>query len=383
MKILKRDYKHYNEAALIDEMKEIDWTTKLPDSEDINLIFVSFYSTLSNIADKHIPLKQLNKSEILNRSKPWVTLPAIRISIKIKSKFYKKYLKHRSPFYHSKYEIYRNKINHLLRISKKKYHNEYFHHHNNNIKKIWKGIKEIISPKAMNNHLPTKINKNGTELTADSKSIANAFNDYFANIGSNLASSIPSANGSSLSYFDQTNSNTLFLLPTTCQEIEDIISNLKSNKANGPYSIPTKIIKLLKAVLSKPLEILFNLPFASGVVPDKFKIASVIPIYKKSSHNNLSNYRPISLLSIFNILLKKLMAKRLTNFIEKHELIYSKQFGFRRNHSAVQAVLSITNKIQTAIDAHEYSCGMFLDFSKAFDTINHKVLISKLEKLWY
>ena len=118
MKILKRDYKRYNEAALIDEMKEIDWTTKLPDSEDINLIFDSFYSTVSNIVDKHIPLKQLNKSEILNRLKPWVT-PAIRISIKIKNKLYKKYLKHQSSFYHSKYKIYRNKINHLLRISKK------------------------------------------------------------------------------------------------------------------------------------------------------------------------------------------------------------------------------------------------------------------------
>ena len=73
------------------------------------------------------------------------------------------------------------------------------------------------------------------------------------------------------------------------------------------------------------------------------------------------------------------MAKRLTNFIEKHELIYSKQFGFRRNHSTVQAVLSITDKIQTAIDAQEDSCGIFLDFSKAFYTINHKILISKLE----
>ena len=118
---------------------------------------------------------------------------------------------------------------------------------------------------------------------------------------------------------------------------------------------------------------------ASGVVPDKFKIDSVIPIYKKSSHNNLGNYRPISLLSIFNILLEKLMAKRLTNFIEKHELIYSKQFGFRRNHSTVQAVLSITDKLQTAIDVQEDSCGIFLDFSKAFYTINHKILISKLE----
>ena len=104
-------------------------------------------------------------------------------------------------------------------------------------------------------------------------------------------------------------------------------------------------------IFDKPLEILFDLSYASGVVPDKFKIASVIPIYKKSSHNNFSNYRPISLSSIFNILLEKLMAKRLKNFIEKHELIYSKQSAFHLNHFT-------TDKIQTAKDAHEYSCGI-------------------------
>ena len=376
-KAYKRDYKHYDEEAFLEEMKNIDWTKRLPESEDINQMFDTFYSTVSSIVDKHIPLKQLSKSESLNKSKPWIT-SALRESIKIKNKLYKKYLKHRSSFYHSKYKIYRNKINHLLRISKKQYYHEYFYHNNENVKKIWKGIKEIISHKSLNNNLPSKINKNGTELT-DNKSIANAFNDFFANIGSDLASKIPKINGSPHSYLGQPNSSTFFLFPTSCREIEDIISGLKSNKANGPYSIPTKIIKLLKNILSKPLEILYNSSFARGVVPDKFKIARVIPIYKKASHNDLSNYRPISLLSIFNILLEKLMAKRLTDFIEKHEIIYNKQFGFRHKHSTIQAVLSITDKIQSAIDAREYSCGIFLDFSKAFDTINHKILISKLE----
>ena len=172
----------------------------------------------------------------------------------------------------------------------------------------------------MSNHLPSKITKNNIEIT-DSKSIANAFNEFFANIGNNLASAIPSVAGSPYSYLDPSNPHCFYLFPTTQQEIEDVISNLNSNKANGPYSIPTKIIKLLKGVLAQPLEILLNLSFATGVVPDKFKIASVIPIYKGGTRKNLSNYRPISLLSIFNILLENLMAKRLTSFIHKHNLI--------------------------------------------------------------
>ena len=94
---------------------------------------------------------------------------------------------------------------------------------------------------------------------------------------------------------------------------------------------------------------------------------------------SLNNYRPISLLSIFNKLLEKLVFNRLSNYLEKRQLIFSKQFGFRSHHSTVHGVLSIIDKVQKAIEDREYSCGIFLDFSKAFDTVNHKILPTKLE----
>jgi hypothetical protein len=106
---------------------------------------------------------------------------------------------------------------------------------------------------------------------------------------------------------------------------------------------------------------------STGVVPDKFKVASVIPIYKKGSHIILTNYRPISLLSIFNQLLEKIIYKRLISFIEKHNILYKKQFGFRSKHSTIQAILSTIDKVQGAIEDGKYSCGIFLDLSKAFD----------------
>ena len=209
--------------------------------------------------------------------------------------------------------------------------------------------------------------------------IADAFNNCFANIGKDLACSIPNVEMSPLEYLKIPLCNSFFIFPTTAEEIETEITKLKSSKAAAPFSIPVFILKILKTVISKPLEVLFNASFETGIVPDSFKLANVIPVYKKGSQTSLSNYRPISLLSVFDKLLEKLMCNRLVNFLEKKKIIFDNQFGFRSKHSTGHAILSIVDKIQRAIDERDFSCGIFLDFSKAFDIINHEILLKKLE----
>ena len=113
-------------------------------------------------------------------------------------------------------------------------------------------------------------------------------------------------------------------------------------------------------------------------MPDNFKLANVIPVFNKGSQTCLSNYRPISLLSVFNKLLEKLVCNRLVDYLEKKKVFFENQFGFRAKHSTGHAVLSIVDKIQRAIDERDFSCGIFLDFSKAFDTINHEILLNKI-----
>ena len=227
--------------------------------------------------------------------------------------------------------------------------------------------------------MPTRIVTDKSILT-DAKHIANAFNDFFSSVGNQLASSIPAVAKSPFDYLLSAPPSSFCLFPVTQSEIEDEISNLNHNKSTGPFSVPTALLKLTKTCLSKPLEILFYLSFSHGKVPSKFKIARVIPVYKKGSTSLVSNYRPISLLSIFNRLPEKLMYNRLISYFNKINVLSDNQIGFRKNHSTFHALILIVDKIQRAMEEGNYSCGIFIYLSKAFDTVNHNILLGKLER---
>jgi hypothetical protein len=154
---------------------------KLGFNPSLSTLFDIFYTKLSDIIDKHIPVKQLSKRELKIQSKPWIST-AIRKSIQVKNEFYKKYLKTKSPYYHSKFKFYRNKLNHLLRISKRNYYSDYFNKNTNNGKLIWKGIKQIIRVNPKTYQTPVKIMDNNREIT-DKNEIANILCGYFSNIG--------------------------------------------------------------------------------------------------------------------------------------------------------------------------------------------------------
>ena len=176
-----------------------------------------------------------------------------------------------------------------------------------------------------------------------------------------------------LEYLKNPSCKHFYLFPVTPVETENEISDLKSEKANGPYSIPVNILKILKSVISAPLATLFNTSLSTGNVPSKFKVPNAIPIHKKGSHTDLCNYRAISLLSTFNKLLEKIVAGRLLKFLEKEKMLFPGQFGFRSHHFTDFAILSIIDKVQQAIDQGDLSCGIFPDLSKAFDTVDHSM----------
>ena len=137
----------------------------------------------------------------------------------------------------------------------------------------------------------------------------------------------------------------------------------------------------MKNDISKQLTEIFNLSFSTGSFPSSLKVAKVIPVHKKDSKLLHPNYRPISLLSNIDKIIEKLMHKRLIMFLEQHKILFSQQFGFRQNLSTNYALISLTKTIRKALDDGDYACGIFVDLKKAFDTVDHNILIQKLT-LW-
>ena len=158
-----------------------------------------------------------------------------------------------------------------------------------------------------------------------------------------------------------------------------MVANLYSSKSIGPHSVPINIFKIVKHPISHPLAKIVNQSFLKGTFPSKLKVAKVVPVFKKGDPEIRSNYRPISLLPICSKIFEKLVCKRLYSFVTCNKIIYPLQFGFQENHSIDHALISMTETVRRSLDNKKYGCGVFIDFQKAFDTVNHKVLLFKLE----
>ena len=209
--------------------------------------------------------------------------------------------------------------------------------------------------------------------------IANTFNNYFSTTGEKTQAKIKHSHKMYTDYLSNKNPDTFFLSPTNKEEFKFILSSLDINKSTGPYSIPSKVLNVLKNDISEQLADLFNLSFTTGTFPTLLKTAEVIAIRKKDSKSNFTNYHPISLLSNLDKILEKLIHSRLSTFLNTKDIIYPLQFGFRQNYSTSYALIHLTETIKEALGQGKYGCGIFVDLQKAFDTVNHNILLGKLK----
>ena len=182
------------------------------------------------------------------------------------------------------------------------------------------------------------LSQNDESITGPIK-IANIFNNFFSTIAAKTKSKIKFSKKHFSDFLKTRNLDTFFIYLATKEEICNIISSLNPNKSTGPFSIPLKILKLLKKDISSKLNDIFNLSFATGVFPTNLKTAKFVPVHKKESKLDFSNYKPISLLSNLEKTFEKLMHNRLTDFLDKDNIIYPLQFGFRKNYSTTHALI--------------------------------------------
>ena len=250
------------------------------------------------------------------------------------------------------------------------------------MRQTWKEINELIGncKKKNKRNSTNSIRSNPNEVpTSDPKEISNILNKYFATVGSKLASKIPQTINTFYDYLDPPLNRTFFFDPIIPEDINLEISVLQDNKAHGLYSSPVRLLKLAKRVISVPLATIFNQSICSWIFPSKLKCAKIIPIFKDEDDTLPENYRPISLLSIYNRIFEKLMYSRVTKFVKDCNILYDQQYGFRSKHSTQHAVLEMVNTILQNMDNGKFSCGVFIDLKKAFDTVNHEILLAKLE----
>ena len=217
------------------------------------------------------------------------------------------------------------------------------------------------------------------KIIDDPKDIANSANEFFVNVGPNTEKTVPKVENITPEKFLKDRNDVDFVMAHISEEdILDIIKSLP-NKGTGPASIPLRLLKLIANTVVTPLCYIINVSFNTGVFPDVLKVAKVIARHKGGPSDNLNNYRPISLLSIFDKIIEKLMHSKLYDFFDEHEILFINQFGFRKKCSTIHALLDIIERIRDNMDNGMYGCGVFIDLKKAFDTVNHKILLTKLE----
>ena len=381
--IFTRSSKNFNKDNFITNYNEINWDEVIDiNKNDVNFSMENFLSKFNILLDEHMPLKKISQKQFKQKYKPWIS-NHILSKIHEKNKLLKKYVNCKNHVRKSglfeQFKVLKNEITQLTRTGKKSYYQKYFSENKGNLQKIWKGIKEIINVKSKNFDYPTCIQVDDINITEPTL-ISNSFNDYFTSIADKiLAKRKYNGTNSFRDFLSNRLLESFVFDDCTENEIESIISSFDQQKSSGPHSIPTHILHLLKNDICIPLNKIFNLSFSTGKHPDILKISKTIPIYKKGSRLLVSNYRPISLLSNLNKILEKLVHSRVYKFLEDFQCIYSLQFGFRKKHSTNHALTDITETIRQALDNKKFACGVFVDLQKAFDTVNHDILIAKLD----
>lgn len=356
----------------------ISWNQLIvaPLLDDPSVAYDCFFNIYRDAFDLHFPEKIIKCSNKMTPKNEWMTKGLMKSCIK-KSKLYKIYKQKCSPENKKRYIEYRNKLKSLLNKAETNFYSKKFQLMSGNMRETWKLIGSILNTNNRSN-LPDSFIIDGIK-NANHNDIVDKFNDYFVNIGSRLASSIPNASKSFSEYMHSQSLDSFSLYLTDANEIIQIVSNFQNKSSAGVDAIPINIMKESICYIAEPISNIINSSLITGIFPDSLKIGKICPIYKSGETDLFANYRPISILPSFSKIFEKIVFNRLSSYLDKNCVLVNNQYGFRRKHSTYMAIMDMYDSISQAVDKNEFAVGIFIDLSKAFDTLNHDILLSKLE----
>ena len=368
-------YRLINEDTLSEVFRNVSSVdfSDIVDCDDVDIsisgltnIIYKAYDTCCPVRNKTISPRSLRK--------PWITREILS-NIRKRNSYL--LLLYQNKISKKFYIRFRNFVTSQIRNSKKTYYFEKFVNYKDNMKKTWSLINSIIRQKnSSSGSLVQKLLLDGNVHTEEC-AISEIFNDFFVNIGSRIAQKIPQCNTSHTDFLRGDFPSSFFMHPVTTSQISAIILSLK-NKSCEISVVPVVVLKRLAPIISPIIACIINKSFSCGIFPDSLKIAKVIPIPKTGDRSDVSNYRPISILPTISKVFEKAAYAQLYDYFSINNILSCDQYGFRRCRSTIQAIVQQVQFLYDNMDGGNSVFSLFLDFKKAFDTVDHSILLSKL-----
>ena len=364
-----RSFAKFNENDFLNDLTTVNLYI-VETIADPNLSLEVLYSMLNHVLKNHAPFKI---KKVKRAHQPGWYSEEIREARKIRDKY--KLNKN-----WEQYKVWRNKCNSIVKNSKKTFFNNAVKDQKDP-KYLWQGLKTVVNNDIDKKAIPNNLCFDNIHIEGK-QNVADALNKHFVTI-SRLINKTPfhEENFKRLKdYADSKLQNTEFNIAfITTSDVDKFIDKLDSHKSTGSDGIGPNILKTCKEHLIVPLTSIINTCIYQGIFPDKLKIANVIPIHKGGSREDPNNYRPISILPTLSKIYEKHIANQLKSFFEKTNILHQHQSGFREKHSCQTALLRLVDSWLEDIDSGNYVGAVFLDFKKAFDLVDHDILIQKLK----
>ena len=341
-------------------------------SGDLNEMWHWWKTFFLDILNKHAPVAKI---KVKGNHLPYMYVTSeLKSMIRQRDYLRAKANKTGSNLLRQAYNHIKNRVNYKLFTFRKNYCSDKIEENKGNLKGTWKILRQAIGQGNKSVSID-KIVSNGSDIS-DSGDIVRVCNQHFISVGTRLAEKIPFTDESPTAHIKV--ANVKFQHRTiAASQIVKVIKKL-NNKATGIHDIPNKILKDNVSILSPYLEEIFNFSIRTGVFPNELKIGKVTPIFKSGEKEDLNNYRPISVLPTIARVFEKLLYNQLYKFFTENQLLGDQQYGFRSLHSTALALGKCSNQWLMNIDNGKINSVIFLDIRKAFDTVNHEILLQKL-----